>query len=367
MPDSPASCKTRIREAVAAASGSLDPVVAETEASLASAWLLQRQGRIAPRDVPGFVEAVIQALKKVAPPPPKKVKFSDPIRKVLPLAESSVRPAVDVLLLLLALTQVGDFTQQTDKKRKEQELFLDDWRRMIWESARISDWPRFRQLATSEERVLEGRLSRESTLAILQGIQGRRADNITPIPDVSILACGRCGGFRGRDRVRCATCRGTYCTRCVAPTADLCMTDYAARYAGLDPAGRQKIASDARALLKELRIDGHTRIDALARALAEKGVDVGFSEEAPLEGHETDGKHGRIRLSVRAREGPAVKRAIFAALGRASFRAAGAEIRPLEVDYFVETCMGVPVDDALRPGGSVKPEAAPAAGSNPPA
>ncbi len=346
--DTPANAKTRLRDAAAAAAQGLDRAVAEIEASLVSAWLLERKGTLPPRNVPGFVDAAVSALRKIAPPPPKKVKFSDPIRRILPLGEASVRPALDVALLLLALTQVGDFTEQTDKKRKEQELFLDDWRRMIWESARISDWGRFRQLATAEERVLEGRLSRESMLAILQAVQARRADNITPVPDVSILACGRCGAFKGRDRVRCATCRGTFCTKCVGPTADLCMSDYATRYAPLDPAARQKIAADARALLKELRVDGHTRIDALARALAEKGIDAVFAEGATLEGQETDGKHGRTHFSIRAREGPAVKRALFAVLGRASFRAAGAEVRPLEVDYFVETCMGVPIEEALK-------------------
>jgi hypothetical protein len=350
MADSPASCKTRIREALAAVQANgLDKTVAEVEAALVTAWTLERQGRLSADSVPGFVDAVVQALKKIAPPPPKKVKFSDPLRKILPLAEASVRPAADAALLLLALSQVGDFTEVTDKKRKDHELFLDDWRRMIWESARIADWARFRALATTQELVLEGRLSRESALSILQAIQARRADNLTGIPDVSMLACGRCGGFKGRDRIRCATCKGTFCTKCVSPTADLCIADYATRYAGLEAAVRQKVGADAKALLKELRIDPYLRNDALARGLKEKGVDVIFVESAPLEGQETSAPHGRWRLELRDREGPSVKRAIFAALGRSYFRAGEAPPEPLLVDYFVETCLNVPIEDALKP------------------
>jgi hypothetical protein len=348
MPDTPASCKTRIREAAAQASAQgLDKTVTEVEAGLASAWLLERQGKLAPRDVPGFVEAVQSALKKVAPPPPKKVKFSDPIRKILPLAEASVRPAFDVALLVMALTQVGDFTEQTDKKRRELELFLDDWRRMIWESARIADWARFRQVVGREERVLEGRLSRDAALQALEAIAKRRADNLTPIPDASVLACGRCGQFRGRDRVRCSSCGGTFCTRCLGPTADVCMADYSTRYAAVAPEDRQRIGSEARTLLKELRLDAHTRNDAIARGLKEKGVDVVFTESAPLEGQETDGEHGRTKFQIRDRESGGVKRALFGALARRHLSAAGPEVKPLDVDYFVEICMGVPVDDAL--------------------
>jgi hypothetical protein len=340
-----------VREAVAnlQAKG-LDGAVAEFEAALVSAWLLERQGALSPRDVPEFVEAIESALKKVAPPPPKKVKFSDPIRRTLPLSEAAVKPALDVALLLLALTQVGDFTEQTDKKRKEHELFLDDWRRMIWESARISDWKRFRELATREDRVLEGRLSRESALAVLEAIANRRADNISPIPDVSMLACARCGGFRGRDRVRCLTCKGTFCTRCVGPTADVCLVDYAARYAGLDAERRQKIGSEVKALLKEHKLDPHVRNDAFVRCLKEKGVDVTFLDSAPLEGQESEAPHGRVKFLLRDREGPATKRALFGALARASFRAAGTESEPLLIDYFVELCLGLPIEEALRTG-----------------
>ena len=42
-----------------------------------------------------FIDSVVNALKKLAPPPPKKVKFSDPLRKILPLAEENVKAATD--------------------------------------------------------------------------------------------------------------------------------------------------------------------------------------------------------------------------------------------------------------------------------
>ncbi len=349
MPETPASVKTRIRDAAAAvAEKGLDAAVVEIERALVEGWILERKGAIGPRSVPGFLDAVVSALKKLAPPPPKKVKFSDPLRKVLPLAESSVLPAFDVAALLLAFSQVGDFTEVTDKKRAEHELFLDDWRRMTWESARVADWAKFRSLLKTEERVLEGRLSRESALAILQAVQARRKDNITPVPDVSVLACGRCGGFRGADRVRCAQCRGTFCTRCLGPTADLCLADYASRYAAIDSETRQRIAGDVKALMKEFRLDPHSRNDAFVRALKEKGVDVTFQDSAPLEGQEAEGQHGRTKLLIRDREGPATRRAFFAALARSHFRVADFPVEPLQVDLFVEVCLGLPIEDALR-------------------
>jgi hypothetical protein len=356
MSDTVAAAKTRIREAVAVlADKGLDAVVAEVEAALVQAWSLERRGVFGPREVPGFIDAVLSHLKKLAPPPPKKVKFSDPLRKILPLAETSVRPAADCALLILALSQVGDFTETTDKKRKDLELFLDDWRRMIFESARIQDWARFRQVAGVEERHLEGRLSRESAWAVLQAIQARRSDNITPVPDVSMLCCGRCGGFRGRDRIRCATCKGTFCTRCLGPTADTCIGDYAVRYASIDPETRQRISAEVRALLKEFRLDAYSRNDTFIRALKERGVDVVFTDASSLEGDEANGQHGRVRFSIREREGPAIRRAFFSALARNAFRSAGEEPDPLRSDYFVELCLGLPIDEALKAASVAQP------------
>jgi hypothetical protein len=298
--------------------------------------------------VPDFVDSVVNALKKLAPPPPKKVKFSDPLRKILPLAEENVKPAADVALLLLALQQVGDFTEVTDKKRKDYELFLDDWRRMTWESAKINDWAKFRALVPADERMLEGRLSRASAISVLEATHKRRVDNITPIPDVSMLGCARCGGFRGRDRVLCHTCKGTFCTKCLGPTADLCLSDYAARYAPIDSETRQKIAADVKAMLKEFKLDPYTRNDSFARALKERGVDVTFIDSAPIEGQESEGAHGRIKFLIRDRESPTTKRALFGALARAHFRNLAVETDPLRTDLFVEICLGLPIEDALR-------------------
>jgi len=350
MPETPANVKTRIRDAAAAApEKGLDAAVVEIERALVEGWVLERKGAIGPRSVPGFADAVVSALKKLAPPPPRKVKFSDPLRRILPLAEDSVKPAFDAAVLLLALSQVGDYTVVTDKKRKEHELFLDDWRRMIWESARIADWARFRSLVTTEERVLEGRLSRESVLAVLQAIQAKRIDNITPVPDVSVLACARCGGFRGADRARCAQCHGTFCTKCLGPTADLCLADYAARYAPIDAETRQRIAGDVKALLKEFKLDAYSRNESFVRALKEKGVDVVFQDTAPLEGQEVDGQHGRVKLLIREREGGLLsRRGFFGALARSHFRAEDLPLEPLQVDFFVEICLGLPIEDALR-------------------
>ncbi len=349
MLETPANAKTQIREAVAAVGAKgLDATVIAVEDALAQAWLMERRGVLSPRDVPDFIDSVITQLKKIAPPPPKKVKFSDPLRKILPLAEENVKTATDVTLLILALSQVGDFTEVTDKKRKDYELFLDDWRRMIWESAKISDWVKYRTLAPAEERMLEGRLSRSSALAVLEATQKRRVDNISPIPDVSMLGCARCGGFRGRDRVRCATCKGTFCTKCLGPTADLCLADYAARYAPIDADTRQKLAADVRALLKEHKLDAYTRNDAFARALKERGVDVTFADASPLEGQETEGAHGRVKFLIRDREGPTTKRALFGALARSHFRGAGTDPDPLRNELFVDLCLGLQIEDALR-------------------
>ncbi len=349
MAETPTTVKTRIKEAVAALeSKGLDYVIAEVEAALVQAWSLERRGVIGSRGVPDLVDAVVTTLKKLAPPPPKKVKFSDPLRKILPITEASVKLGLDAALLLLALTQVGDYIEVPDKKRKEQELFLDDWRRMIWESGKIRDWAQLRQLAGTDERNLEGRLSRNSSLTVLEAIQARRTDNITPIPDVSMLGCARCGGFRGRDRIRCATCKGTYCTKCLGPTADTCISDYAVRYSPIDPETREHIANDVRALLKEFRLDAYSRNDVFIRALRERGVDVTFQDQASLEGEEQAGQHGRVKFLIKDREGPGIRRAFFGALARNQFRSLGEEPDPLKTDLFVELCLGLPIEDALR-------------------
>src|SRR6185295_9976976 len=349
MLETPANAKTQIREAVAAiGEKGLDAVVVAVEDALAQAWLMERRGVMSPREVPDFIDSVVNTLRKLAPPPPKKVKFSEPLRKILPLTQESVKAATDVALLLLALIQVGDFTEITDKKRKEYELFMDDWRRMIWESARIPDWAKHRSLAPAEDRMLEGRLSRASALSVLEASHKRRVDNITPIPDVSMLGCARCGGYKGRDRVRCCTCKGTYCTKCLGPTADLCLSDYAARYTPIDADTRQKMGAEVKALLKEYKLDPYTRNDAFARAMKEMGVDVTFQDNHPLEGSESEGQHGRVKMLIRDRESPTTKRALFGSMARIHFRSKGVETDALRTELFVDLCMGLQIEDALR-------------------
>lgn len=349
MLETPANAKTQIREAVAAiGSKGLDAVVLAVEDALAQAWLMERRGVLSPREVPDFIDAVVNVLKKIAPPPPKKVKFSDPLRKILPLSEENVKAATDVALLILALSQVGDFTEVTDKKREAYALFLDDWRRMIWESAKIGDWAKYRQLAPGEDRMLEGRLSRNSALAVLEATHKRRIDNISPIPDVSMLGCARCGGFRGRDRVRCHACKGTFCTKCLGPTAEFCLADYAQRYVPIDADTRQKMLAEVRALLKEYKLDPYTRNDAFARGLKEMGVDVTFQDAAPIEGSESEGQHGRVKLLIRDRESPTAKRAFFGSMARIQARIKGVETDALRTELFVDYCMGLQIEDALR-------------------
>jgi hypothetical protein len=225
---------------------------------------------------------------------------------------------------------------------------MDDWRRMIWEGAKITDWTKHRTLAPAEDRMLEGRLSRASALSVLEATHKRRVDNITPIPDVSMLGCARCGGFKGRDRVRCATCKGTYCTKCLGPTADVCLSDYAARYAPIDADTRQKMAAEVKALLKEYKLDPYTRNDAFARALKEMGVDVTYQDMALLEGTESEGQHGRVKMLIRDRESPTTKRALFGSVARIHFRTKGVETDALRNELFVDLCMGLQIEDALR-------------------
>jgi hypothetical protein len=348
MSDSPAKIKTRVRDAVAAATQGFDAAVTAVESALLDAWRLERRGVLGPREVPDLLDALESALRKLAPPPPKKVKFSDPLRRILPLPEPSVAPAFDAAVLLMALAQVGDFTETSDKKQVARLLFLDDWRRMIWESARVTVWARFRSLVPREERVVDGRLSRDSALRILEALQKRRADNLTPVPDLSILACDRCGSFKGSDRGRCGDCRRTFCTKCLSPVADRCLVCYSGKYQAIEPGRREKLASDARAVLKEFRLDPHSRNDAFARALRERGVDVAFLDAAPLEGRETEASQGRFRLEVRDRDAASTRRVLFGAFARAAGRSAGEALEPLQAEFFVDLCMGLPVDDALR-------------------
>jgi hypothetical protein len=51
---------------------------------------------------------------------------------------------------------------------------------------------------------------------------------------------------------------------------------------------------------------------------------------------------------IRDREGPATKRGLFGALARSSFRAAEAELDPLATELFVDVCLGLPIEEALK-------------------
>ena len=70
-----------------------------------------------------------------------------------------------------------------------------------------------------------------------------------------------------------------------------------------------------------------------------------------------DGQHGRMKFLIRDREGPATKRGLFGAFARSAFRAAEADPDPLATDLFVDACLGLPIEEALK---AKPPAAAPA-------
>ena len=366
MSESPiAAVRAKLKELVGKG---LDQAVAELETSLAWLWERDAAGELAPDAIPTLANAYYQHLKRIAPPPPKKVKLDAPLRKILPLAETNARAALDVLLLLEALVQIGDFTEQTDKERQAFRLFLDDWRRMIFESAKIADFEKFRALVGREDRVVgPHRFSRTAAIDVLEGLFLRRTDKFAGVPDVSMIACDRCGGFRSRERLRCHQCKGLYCTKCFSPERDVCLKDFATRYRGLDAEMRKKIGKAAADLCRKHRFDPHIRIDTFVKPLKEMGIDVVFQEAG--EGQETEVK-GRRRLTLRHRESSGARRILFAALYRAYIREAtqppppseddpealpkpppfdaSAIADPLFQDYFVDVCMGLPIEDALH-------------------
>ena len=77
-------------------------------------------------------------------------------------------------------------------------------------------------------------------------------------------------------------------------------------------------------------------------------MDVTFADASPLEGQETEGVHGRVKFLIRDREGPTTKRALFGALARSHFRNAGSDPDPLRNELFVDLCLGLQIEDALR-------------------
>lgn len=344
-------------------------MVADLEATLVFVWEKKIAGEIAPNAIPSIVSAFHQTLKKIAPPPPKKVKFDAPLRKILPLAEASLRPALDIVMLLEGLVQVGDFTEQADKERQAYRLFLDDWRRMVFESGKIASFDRFRAVVGREERVIgPHRFSRSAAIDVLEGLHKRRTEKFASVPDVSMIACARCGGFKSRERLKCGQCKGLFCTRCFSPEREVCLKDYAAKYAGLDPGMRQRIVRLAAELCRKHRLDPYIRNDSFVAPLQEMGVDVVFQETTTEEGKETE-KKGRYRLALRPREASAVKRHLFSALYRAHMRVAtqptpppdddpeappgpppfdaAAIADPLYLELFVDVCMGLAIEEAL--------------------
>jgi len=336
----------------------LDRVMDDLFELFTSVWALESAGALWKADDEGlpvinrFFETLEAPLRHLAPPPPKKIKLDAPQRRILPLSEAKVAPAFDTILLLQALLEIGDFTRVPDRVRERHYLFLDDWRRMVWESARIDSWTRTRELVLAappiEDRVPGRRFSREAALALFEANHRHRQDLITPLPNVSMLACQKCGRFEGRERTRCEVCRRMFCGRCRARQSELCLGDYAKpRFAKLPADARAGAAGAARKICARFRLDEHTRDDAFVRALSELGVEVAFADSNPAEGLEAMDAKGKWHFRLRHHEQASTKRLLFAAIGRAYFRSTGATHDPELESYFVDICLNVPVEEAL--------------------
>ncbi|MBI4563870.1 MAG: hypothetical protein HY716_04155 [Planctomycetes bacterium] len=334
----------------------LDRVVREVRDLLMAVWVLESAGalRFSEEGLPvvnRFANAIQSAMRKIAPPLPKKVKLNAPTRKVLPLSPTAVAVAFDDLMLLRGLIEIGDYTRQPDKERDRHVGFLDDWRRQTWEGARVASWERCRELVLSapiDWSVPGRRFSREAAMELLEAIHRRRQDHITRIPNVSMLACQRCGRFEGRERVRCSVCSRMFCGRCRARTSDLCLADYVRpRYGNIPPETRLSLGSEARNLCARYRLDEHTRDEAFVKALAEMDIKVTFMDAHPAEGAEEQDAKGIWHLRLKHREYASTKRQCFAAMARATLRRLAL---PADADleaYFVDTCLGIPIEDAL--------------------
>jgi len=367
-----ASTGRRIREILEDVPGrGLDRLMDDLRDLLTGVWILESVGALWHVDDEGlpaanrFSDAIEMPLRKIAPPPPKKIKLDAPRRKILPLSESKVAPAFDAIMLLQALVEIGDSTRQPDKAREKHYLFLDDWRRMAWESAGVPSWDRCRELVLAGppvgERVPSRRFSREAALALFEANHRHRQDLITPIPNVSMLACQQCGRFEGRERVRCGVCTRMFCGRCRARLSELCLADYARpRYAKVPPDVRAGIAGAARKICSRYRLDEFTRDETFVRALSELGVAVAFADANPAEGEEAADGKGKWHLRLCHRELASTKRLLFAAIARAHFRDAETPPDPDLEAYFVDICLNVPVEDALtwpaEPGPAVTAE-----------
>ena len=336
----------------------LDAIMTDLFDLVAAVWVLESSGALWKADDEGipvinrFFESLESPLRHLAPPPPKKIKLDAPQRKILPLSEARVAPAFDTIMLLQGLLEIGDFTRVPDRAREKHYLFLDDWRRLVWESARIDSWARTRELVLAappiEDLIPGRRFSREAALALLEANHRHRQDLITPLPNVSMLACQKCGRFEGRERTRCEVCRKMFCGRCRARQSELCLGDYARpRFAKLPVDARTSAAAAARKICARFRLDEHTRDEAFVRALAEMGIEVAFADSNPAEGQEGVDAKGKWHFRLRHHEQASTKRLLFAAIARAHFRSTGATHDPDLEAYFVDICLNVPVEDAL--------------------
>jgi len=336
----------------------LDPVMDDLFELFAAVWNLEGAGALWRVDDEGlpvinrFFDTFESPLRHLAPPPPKKIKLDAPQRRILPLSESKVAPAFDAIMLLQALLEIGDFTRVPDRARERHYLFLDDWRRMVWESSRVTSWDRTRELVLAgtplDDKIPTRRFSREAALALFEANHRHRVDLITPLPNVSMIACQKCGRFEGRERMRCQVCRRMFCGRCRARQSELCLADYAKpRYAKIPADARASAAAAARKFCSRHRLDEHMRDEAFVRALAEVGVEVAFADANPVEGSEAQDAKGKWHLRLRHREQASTKRLLFAAAARAHFRSGGAPHDPDLEAYYVDTCLNVPIEEAL--------------------
>jgi hypothetical protein len=336
----------------------LDRVMEDLFDLLAAVWNLEGAGALWRIDDEGlpvvnrFFGTFESPLRHLAPPPPKKIKLDAPQRKILPLSEGKVATAFDVVMLLQALVEIGDSTRQPDRAREKHYLFLDDWRRMVWESSGVTSWDRTRELALAapplDDRIPSRRFSREAALALFEANHRHRLDQITPLPNVSMIACQKCGRFEGRERMRCEVCRRMFCGRCRARQSELCLADYARpRYAKVSADTRSAVAAAAHKFCARHRLDEHTRDEAFVRALSEVGVEVAFADSNPVEGSEAMDAKGKWHLRLRHREQASTKRLLFAAAARAYFRSAGTPHDPELEAYFVDICLNVPIEEAL--------------------
>lgn len=340
-----------------ALSRGLDATISDLSGLLYGIWHLEGRGALwvpGEHDQPAnrFAESAEAAMRKIAPPLPKKVKLDAPPRRIAPLSEARVADMVDCVMLLRALQEIGDTINRTDKELEKHYLFLEDWRRVMWESARIPSWARVRELVAVagpvEERVARRKFSREAAVRLLEANHARRRDNLTRIPEVSMIACEHCGRFEGRERVRCAVCARMFCGRCRARTSDLCLGCYAKpKYGSLDPGVRSSIIAAARTHCAKNRLDEHVRDDAFVKVLAEQGVEVVFADDSPDDGEESQDGKGKWHLRLKRRETVGGKRLMFAAMARAHFRTLDPPPEPGLQDLFVDTCLGVQVEEAL--------------------